>query len=182
MPDSSPTPSLHHAGHPRVSHSPTRQKRPEKRPQLPLPHPVPAEMTRHHQPYNQPRASRRSSKTSRTARGTDAAQTLRNEAANPNPTDQHSPDTQGKRTTNALVAQGIEHRFPNAVRSCAPRDDLDVPASFITSGAPFSWRPLQSASTQARRRDRSHFGARRLYSGHHGHPNPLPTRTAANVQ
>jgi hypothetical protein len=46
------------------------------------------------------------------ARGTDAAQTVWNEAASPSPTDQDPPGMLGKRTTQALVAQGIEHRFP----------------------------------------------------------------------
>jgi hypothetical protein len=45
------------------------------------------------------------------ARGTDAAQTVWNDAASPSPTDQDPPGMLGKRTTQAFVAQGIEHRF-----------------------------------------------------------------------
>jgi hypothetical protein len=47
-----------------------------------------------------------------TARGTGAGQTVWSEAASPNPTDHHLPGMLGKRTRQALVAQGIEHRFP----------------------------------------------------------------------
>jgi hypothetical protein len=44
-----------------------------------------------------------------------AAQTVWSEAASPSPTNQDRPGVLGKRTTQALVAQGIEHRFPKAL-------------------------------------------------------------------
>jgi hypothetical protein len=50
-----------------------------------------------------------------TARGTGAAQTVWNEATSPSPMDQDPPAMLGKRTTQALVAQGIEHRFPKVL-------------------------------------------------------------------
>ena len=68
---------------------------------------------RHHPPYNQRRASGRWWISWFTARGTGAAQTVWSEAASPSPTDQDPPAMLGKRTTQALVAQRIEHRFPN---------------------------------------------------------------------
>jgi hypothetical protein len=66
-----------------------------------------------------------------TARCTDAAQTIGGEASSPSPMDQHTPGTLGKRTTEALVAQGIEHRFPNDIHSCAPSRQHWVNVSFV---------------------------------------------------
>jgi hypothetical protein len=74
----------------------------------------------HHPPYNRRRVSGRWWISWFTARGIGAAQTVWSEAASPSPTDHDPPAMLGKRTTQALVAQGIEHRFPNAFRSCTP--------------------------------------------------------------
>jgi hypothetical protein len=69
-------------------------------------------LARHHPPYNRRRVSGRRWISWFTARGTGAAQTVWSEAASPSMTDQDPPVMLGKRTTQALVAQGIEHRFP----------------------------------------------------------------------
>jgi len=66
-----------------------------------------------------------------TARGTGAAQTVWNEATSPSPMDQDPPAMLGKRTTQALVAQGIEHRFPKRALAVPspPPCTADFPSS-----------------------------------------------------
>jgi hypothetical protein len=105
-------PHSHHSGSVQPSHRPDEhhhsQQQPRRYPSLALP---PALGSTPPAVQSAPRVGTVVRSWS-TARGTGAAQTVGNEATSPSPMDQDPPAMLGKRTTQALVAQGIEHRFP----------------------------------------------------------------------